>query len=173
MKALVVVESVFGNTRQIAEAIAQGLGDEALVRVVDVADAPATVDGVDLLVVGGPTHAFGMTRESTRRAAAEQSGGAVPPAAVGLREWLAVVRVGPVAGAAFDTRMDTFRLPGSAAKGAARALRRLGVRLVDRPRTFRVVGMQGPLRDGEPFRARAWGAHLAAQMAPVRPGAGA
>ena len=77
MRALVVVESVFGNTRRIAEAVAEGLGQRAGARIVDVAVAartPDLLDGIDLLVVGGPTHAFGMTRASTRRSAAEQVG---------------------------------------------------------------------------------------------------
>ncbi len=69
MDALVVVESVFGNTRAVAEAIAAGLADRMTVRVVDVADAPTAVTGLDLLVVGGPTHAFGMSWSATRRSA--------------------------------------------------------------------------------------------------------
>ncbi|MGI5132832.1 flavodoxin [Pseudonocardia sp. CA-107938] len=173
MKALVVVESVFGNTRQIADAVANGIGRHMDVQVVDVRDAPAVVDGVDLLVVGGPTHAFGMTRAETRRAAAEQSGGTVTADAVGLREWLVTLHVVGAAGATFDTRMDRLRLPGSAAKAAGRALRRRGVQLVARPQTFRVVGTRGPLREGELARAEAWGAQLAVQLTPARPGADA
>lgn len=164
MNALVVVESVFGNTRRIAEAVAEGLGPA--VRVVDVAQAartPELLDGVDLLVVGGPTHAFGMTRLATRRSAAEQGG--PPAAATGLREWLAALprAAQPVSAAAFDTRVNRPRLPGSAASGAARRLRRLGYDVVARPETFRVVGTQGRLLDAEPERARVWGHNLLAR----------
>jgi hypothetical protein len=67
MRALVVVESVFGNTRRIAEAISSCLSTQIDVRMVDVAEAPTELAGIDLVVVGGPTHAFGMTRLSTRR----------------------------------------------------------------------------------------------------------
>ena len=165
MRALVVVESVFGNTRRIADAVAGGLGAHLDVTQYDVGDAPDTVEGFDLLVVGGPTHAFGMTRPNTRRAAAEQSGGAVEADAVGLREWLVTVHVGPIAAAVFDTRMDKLRLPGSAAKGAARQLRKRGLRLLAPAETFRVLGTQGPLRDGEQERATAWGATLATRLA--------
>jgi len=164
MKALVVVESVFGNTRQIADAVAAGLARHVDVAVVDVAVVADTVEDVDLLVVGGPTHAFGMTRMQTRRAAADQSGGAVSADPVGLREWLLTMRGTPRAVATFDTRMDAFRLPGSAAAGAARKLRRRGLRMLDRPTTFRVVGTQGPLRPGELERAQEWGADLAARL---------
>jgi hypothetical protein len=167
MHALVVVESVFGNTRQIAAAVARGiadgLGETGQVRIVEVGDGLESVDGADLLVVGGPTHAFAMTRLSTRRSAAEQAGGGAQAAETGLREWLAALPHAQrgARAAAFDTRMNHPRLPGSAAAGAARRLRRLGYDLVTRPETFRVIGTQGPLRDGELDRARAWASDVA------------
>jgi hypothetical protein len=166
MNALVVVESVFGNTRRIADAVAGGLGPAA--RVVDVVEAartPGLLDGVDLLVVGGPTHAFGMTRLATRRSAAEQGG---PTAAdVGLREWLGGLPAAApgVVVAAFDTRVDRPRLPGSAAAGAIRRLRRLGYDVVARPESFRVAGTKGQLLDAEPERARVWGHNLLTRIA--------
>ena len=62
MSALVVVESMWGNTREVGEAIARGLGAD--VSVVDVSQAPSTVpDDVDLLVVGGP-HACVLHEQS-------------------------------------------------------------------------------------------------------------
>jgi hypothetical protein len=167
VRALVVVESVFGNTRRIAEAVAEGLGgDGGEVRLVDVGEAarvPGLLDGVDLLVVGGPTHAFGLTRPATRRSAAEQAGGGAVAAATGLREWLdALPPVAPgTRAAAFDTRVDRPRLPGSAAAGAARRLRRRGVALAAGPESFRVRDTRGPLLPGEPERAGAWGRALA------------
>jgi hypothetical protein len=164
MDALVVVESVFGNTRAVAEAIAAGLAERMTVRTVDVTDAPSAVPGIDLLVVGGPTHAFGMTRPATRRAAADQSRGAVEADAVGLREWLTTLPAGTTAVTSFDTRMGRLRIPGSAAKGAARMLVKRGFRMLARPMTFQVAGTEGPLLDGERARAAAWGAELARQL---------
>ena len=164
MDALVVVESVFGNTRAVADAIATGLAGRMTVRTTDVTDAPSTVSDVDLIVVGGPTHAFGMTRPATRRAAADQSGGTVPADSVGLREWLATLPAGTAAAATFDTRMGQLRIPGSAAKGAARMLAKRGYWMLTRPMTFQVAGTQGPLLDGERERAAAWGAELARQL---------
>jgi flavodoxin len=78
MRALIVYESMFGNTRQIAEAVAEGLraGHDAApveVGLVEVGEAPATVADVDLLVVGGPTHALGMSRPETRQSATEHT----------------------------------------------------------------------------------------------------
>jgi hypothetical protein len=166
MDALVVVESVFGNTRRIAEAVAEGLGPRVHARVVDVAEAAGLADGVDILVVGGPTHAFGMTRPSTRQSAAEQAGNGAVPAEVGLREWLQTL--GPAApgqlAAAFDTRADRPRLPGSAAAGALHRLHRLGFGRIMRPESFRVLGTRGPLRTGELERARLWGSALVARV---------
>ncbi len=166
MEALVVVESVFGNTRRIADAVAEGLGQQVHARVVDVAEAAGLADGVDLLVVGGPTHAFGMTRPSTRRSAAEQAGAGAVAAQTGLREWLATLApaTGGRLAAAFDTRVDHPRMPGSAAAAALRKLRHLGYGRVCPAETFRVAGTTGPLMPGEVERARSWGAGLVARV---------
>ena len=59
--ALVVVESSFGNTRAVAEAIRDGIATHTPAGLVEVGDAPSRLpEAVDLLVVGGPTQAFGM-----------------------------------------------------------------------------------------------------------------
>jgi hypothetical protein len=164
MDAVVAVESVFGNTRAIADAVAGGLAGRMTVRVVDVATAPAVLGDADLLVVGGPTHAFGMSRPATRKSAAEQAGGSATAAETGLREWLEALPAGVIPAATFDTRTDKPRLPGSAAARAHRRLRHRGYRMIDRAQTFRVTGTTGPLVDGELERATVWGAELAARL---------
>lgn len=163
MNALVVFETMFGNTRQIAEAIAAGLSSAAWsVTVTDVVDAPSAVPAeVDLVVVGGPTHAFSMSRESTRADAAAR--GAEPGhLTIGMREWINGLphddrrhRM-----ATFDTRADMPLLPGAASRSAAKVARRLGFRSVT-PESFLVHGYEGPLVDGELERASTWGASLA------------
>ena len=163
MRALVVVESSFGNSRAVAEAVAEGLAEElGSVEVRSVGTVPTELAGIDLLVVGGPTHAFGMSRDQTRADAVRQ-GATAETSAPGIREWLA--GLDPPARltvATFDTRVATVRhLPGSAARGAARALRRHGCVLLARPESFFVVDTTGPLVDGELARAREWGAGLA------------
>lgn len=160
MSTLVIHESMWGNTRQVAEAIAAQLGDD--VTVVDVASAPSSLPpDVDLLVVGGPTHAFSMSRTSTRREA-EDKGAEPEDVASGIREWLGGLTAHDhLDVATFDTRIGSVRrLPGSAAKAAAKEVRRhhLG-RLVD-TQSFYVADMAGPLLDGELQRARAWGQSL-------------
>jgi len=165
MNAVVVVESSFGNTREVARAVADGLGAGSV--VVDVHQAPTVVPAeVDLIVVGGPTHAFGMSRTSTRQDAARQ--GAVEGGAtdVGIREWIDHLGDGKeLRFATFDTKVEKVRhLPGSAAKKAAKALRRRGFRMAADPMSFYVTDTPGPLVDGELERARSWGHQLMASM---------
>lgn len=160
MNALVVYETMFGNTRQVAEAIARGLTGE--VTVSDVVHAPRQVpNDVDLVVAGGPTHAFSMSRESTRGDAVVRGADATH-VAFGLREWIAGLGEGPhpQTFAAFDTRVDKPLLPGAASKAAARAARKLGFARIMHE-SFRVGGYEGPILDGELDRATAWGASLA------------
>ena len=109
MGALVIYESMFGNTKRVAEAIAAGIGERLAVEVLEVSHAPLTIDpGVDLLVVGGPTHMHGMTSPKTRAAAAERTSDPLLSPAIGMREWLELLA--PVSGltraAAFDTRIN-------------------------------------------------------------------
>lgn len=165
MTSLVVVESSFGNTRAVAEAITEGLGPGTV--LVDVGEAPDDLSGFDLVVVGGPTHAFGMSRPSTRDDAARQAGHE-PGGGPGIREWIAALprpaggTDRPVRVATFDTRVAKVRhLPGSAAKGAAKALAGHGYARLGRPTSFYVSDTPGPLLDGEADRARAWGTDLA------------
>lgn len=167
MRALLVFESMFGDTKEIAEAIVTGLPAGFVADLAEVGQAPTTIrPDVDLLIVGGPTHAFGMTRPSTREDAVKQAAGApIISSGRGLREWLEslVVRNGLPA-AAFDTRMNSPRLPGSAAHAAERRLRRLGCHIVAPAESFYVTGTKGPLRDGELVRARAWAARFTAAV---------
>lgn len=161
MRALVVYESMFGNTKEIAEAVAEGLARHMVVETVEVGHTRPLPDDTGLVVVGGPTHAFGMSRESTRRDAAKQAGGTVVSQRIGLREWLATVHADGIPSASFDTRVDHPRLPGSAARAAGRQLHRDGFTQVAPANSFYVTGTTGPLLDGETDRAREWGEKLA------------
>ena len=172
MAALVVVESMFGNTQQIANAVTEGLSRHLPVEQVEVGTAPMIVgDDVELLVVGGPTHAFGLTRPGTRQSAAQQAEDGLVSTGRGLREWLGMLPKGTpdVAVATFDTRISRPRLPGSAAAAAEKRLRRLGFRVLARSQSFFVEGTTGPLVRGERERARRWGEELAVGLAAARP----
>lgn len=174
MRAVIVYESMYGNTHLIADAVAAGLRSGLDVSVVPVAQASAAVlAGADLVVVGGPTHAHGMSRAGTRKmaveAAAKPAGGlTVEPGAVGpgLRDWFGSLGRYPVKAAAFDTRLrGPAALTGRAAKGVARSLRAHGFELIAEPESF-LVTKQDRLDAGETTRAREWGTKLAASLAP-------
>ncbi len=167
VNALVVYESVYGNTRAIAEAVAEGLGGAT---VIPVHEAVGRAADAQLLVVGGPTHMHGLATARSRQmaaAAAHEDGGAtVEPSAEeepGLRKWLSELpdRRGGLA-AAFDTRLDKSQwLTGVAARGIAKRLRHHGYEVLS-SESFLVADSEGPLEEGELDRARAWGAQLAA-----------
>jgi Flavodoxin len=163
--ALVVYESMFGNTQLVAQAVAEGLASAFEVTLAEVGEAPESVPpDTRLLVVGAPTHAFGLSRPETRRDAAREVEVPLVSAGPGLREWLEALPQGSTPTACFDTRVLRPRLPGSAAKKAAKQLRRKGSAMVEDPLSFYVHDKAGPLADGERERARAWGLHLG-QMA--------
>jgi flavodoxin len=170
MRALVIYESMFGNTKRVATAVADGLRESLDVEMVEAGKAPASLlDGVDLVVVGGPTHAVSMSRQSTREDAVRQ-GAKADPHVYGIREWIDLLEAGPHSTkvATFDTRVGRVRhLPGSAAKAAAKGMRRQGYTLLEKPHSFFVQDTEGQLFDGELDRARAWGAQLAASLTPA------
>jgi hypothetical protein len=162
MKALVVYESMFGNTQAVAQAVAEGISTAATVELVEVGQAPRLVpDDISMIVVGAPTHAFSLSRQRTRADARQQAEGPLVTTGAGLREWLLELRSArPLPVAAFDTRIARPRVPGSAARAAMRRLRRRGHQPISRPTSFYVTGTRGPLSNGELDRARAWGATL-------------
>ena len=175
MRAVVLYESMYGNTHQVATAIGDGLRegfDE--VQVVPAGDAGAErVGGADLLVVGGPTHAHSISRASTRHQAVEDARNPdhdleVDPDAEGpgIRDWIATA---PATGrfAAFDTRVDLpVLLSGRASKAISRKLRHHGLAEVVDPESF-LVTKDSELEPGETDRARDWGRQIAKRLAAV------
>jgi hypothetical protein len=177
MRAVIIYESMFGNTHEVARAIADGLAPGNVITVVGVTEADqGLLAGADLVVVGGPTHAHGMSRTSTRRMAAEQAhkeGSQVlldpgaPTPGPGLRDWFASLGHLTTHAAAFDTRFDGLAaFTGRASKGIARLLGEHGLSLLVQPESF-LIGKDNQLRPGEQERAREWGKSLAAAMVPA------
>lgn len=160
-RALVVYESMFGNTASVAEAIREGLEEGSWEVELAPADrAPTELHPFDLVVVGAPTHAFGMPSDSTRKAAGDQASRPITVPPSGVREWLLRLRPGSGARAAtFDTRVRQRWVPGSAAARVGRRLHTLGIP-VDATESFRVDGTEGPLMVGELARAREWARDL-------------
>jgi len=157
MQTVVVYDTQFGNTEQVARAIAQGLADNGPVDVIAALEAIGlSALRPDLLLIGGPTQRHGMS--PALKAYVE----ALP------RDGLRNTRV-----ATFDTRYRMAPLlSGSAAKDAAGRLRRVGCRLIAAPESF-FIERDRPsdgekrrhgseqLEPGELERARAWGRRLA------------
>jgi len=164
--ALVVFESMFGNTERVAHAVAEGLQAAGVpTRVVEVSEAPTDLPrSIDLLVVGAPTHALSLSRPNTRIDAVRQGADAAK-ADIGLREWLQTARPGterPVHVAVYDTRVRKVRrLPAAAGPSAARLAKRRKLGTVERPVAFLVHDIKGPLAEGELDRASSWGRSLA------------
>lgn len=177
MRAVVVRESMFGNTRQIAAAVAEGLAESHEVVVLDVNRVtPGDTGAADLVVVGGPTHAHGMSRVRSRAEAAtwaDQPRRALTlePAAPGrgVRDWLEdPATVVPPLFAAFASRASVpVVVGGNAAVQIDRGLRRRGSRRLVPPEGF-LVTKADALRPGELTRAREWGRRVgrAATAAP-------
>ncbi len=171
VRALVVYESMFGNTRVVAEAVAAGIRTRIPVEMLEVGDAPRILQpDVTLLLVGGPTHAHGMTKPGSRADAGRRAGDRLVSRGIGIREWLRDLEppARPIAAAAFDTRIKGPGLVwGSAAKSAA-ALLAGAFTLVCGPESFLVDGPTGPpfdrLLPREVERARAWAADISATL---------
>lgn len=180
MRVAVVYESLFGNTHEIADAIAAGVTDaqpEAHVELLRVGEAdPARAAEADLLIVGGPTHMRGMTTGLSRKLGVSAEAKKEPderhdlePDAEGpgVRDWFHQLpkSADHRPAAAFDTRIAT-KLAGGAAPGIARRLHHHGYEVIAEPEGFYVQDNgEGPLKDGETARARTWAAGLVRQIA--------
>lgn len=148
MKTLVVYDSLYGNTRTIAQAIADAIpGDVKLLHAGDV-DA-SELGASDLLIVGAPTH-----------------GGRASEPAGDLLERIQAPALAGTQVAAFDTRLTWWwlRVFGFAAPRIARSLEKKGGTLVVEPEGFFVSGSEGPLEEGEVERAGAWATTIAAKL---------
>lgn len=164
MNAIVVYESLWGNTAAIARAIAEGLGAGA--QALSTAQAtPDLLAGADLVVAGSPLFAFRLPTDEIRETIRKKAASFPQPpdfSHPSLRSWLAALPAGRGRGAAFETRM--WFSPGGATGAILKALKRAGYAPLARGQRFGVAGMTGPLKRGELERARAWGARLAREL---------
>ena len=163
MKALVIYDSQYGNTAQIAQAIADGLKSAAKdaieVDLRKIGDAwPEQLAGLDVLVVGSPTQRFSST--------------------TAMRDFLKGIPKKALAGvsvAGFDTRLTEAELHahgamlgklvdwfGYAAPRISEGLEKRGARVAMPPEGFYVGGTEGPLLEGELERAADWASQILA-----------
>jgi len=142
MKALIVYDSVYGNTEKIARAVAEAITPAYEVKVLGVGEAnPSELASADLLIVGSPTHA-----------------GRPTPAVQDLLNKVPKLSLQGINVAAFDTRITTklVRVFGYAAGRIARNLKGKGGTLIASPEGFFVTASKGPLKEGELERAAVW-----------------
>ena len=162
MNAVVVYESLWGNTAAVAGAIAEGLGPGARALTTDEATATVLAEA-DVVVAGAPVIAFGLASDRSREGIAKGEADAPTPPDVShpsLRAWLDDLPAGHKAAAAFETRI--WWTPRGATGTIERSLRKAGYAPVTKAARFVVEGKYGPLREGELDRARAWGREVAA-----------
>ncbi len=152
MKAIVLYDSVYGNTEKVARAIAEGIGQGCVAR--SVSSGAPDLKGLDMLVAGSPTHG-GRPTKSVSDFLRKMPDGAL----------------GGVGVASFDTRNDlegegpmVRKLAGFfgyAAASISKILEKKGGRVLATPEGFFVRGKEGPMKEGEIERAAAWGRKLA------------
>jgi flavodoxin I len=147
MKVLILYDSQYGNTEQIAKAIAGGLGTAGEVRVLRIGEAkPTDINDVNLLIVGSPTQGSKAT--------------------TAIQEFLDKLldnSLKDTKTTAFDTRMTNkiIRMFGYAAPKIAKSLEGKGATQQVQPEGFWVKGSKGPLKEGELERASKWGKAIA------------
>jgi flavorubredoxin len=132
-KAIVVYDSIYGNTEKVARALAQGLENSGTVKAevirADIADATRISD-YDMIIIGAPTHAWKPSQKA--------------------REFLGRLDASSLRGKkgfAFDTKYRS-RLAGSAAKKIQSTLSKLGAEIVTDSVSAIVTGSEGPLEKG-------------------------
>lgn len=169
MLVVIGYESMYGTTHRIADAVGAGFTAQDEVLVMPIAEVDLDTVAPDVLIVGVPTHAHGLPRPGSRRAAIDAGAHGREPrpidpdAAVdnGAREWLTKLPVKVTARVAvFDTR---FRPPawlvGHPARRIARNLARRGAVLLSPAESFFVDKHEQLLPD-ELERATGWATRL-------------
>ncbi len=153
MDSAVIYATRSGNTREVACVIADSLRERGSADLFDVEHAPVDLDRFDLVVIGGPTEAHGMT----------------PPMKAYL-ERLDAHTLRHRTAAAFDTRLAWPRvLSGSAAEGIAKRLRSAGALLATPPESF-IVSSKPELQPGELEHASRWARSVAQVVSPAKSG---
>ncbi len=161
MKAVIVYQSLWGNTAAVARAIAEGIGPGTPV-LTTIDAAGAVMENLDLLVVGAPLIAFSIPSDKMLESIRANPGKAAAPpdlSHISMQSWLKSLPQGHGRVAAYETRI--WWSPGSAAKKILRELEQLGYRRLAEAQRFIVKSKTGPLREGEIERARLWGGELA------------
>jgi len=160
MNAIIVYESLWGNTAAVARAIAEGFGPNAHAHATDEV-AQADLASADLIVAGSPVFGFSLPTEAMRENILHSETDATTPPDLShpsLRSWLETLPAGRGRSAAFETRI--WWSPRGATGTIEKRLAQRGYVPIHKAHKFVVRDKYGPLREGELDRAREWGREL-------------
>ena len=128
-KALIVYDSIYGNTRKVAMALSRGL--EAGGIYVDskfVSDCrPDELEDYDIIGIGGPTHFHGVSKSIKL-----------------FLSKLEKIKLKDKTGFAFETKAEV-PLAGSAGKKIMKSLKKMDLKIIDVNITGKVLEKEGPL----------------------------
>ena len=160
MRTMVVYDSMYGNTKHIAEAIGKALGLEEDVGILQVGQVkPEQLAGLTLLIVGSPTPRFSPTGATTSLLKSIPANGLEGVKVAAFDTRITEAEIGKVRILAFFVSMF-----GYAAKPIADRLQRKGGELAAPPEGFYVGGTEGPLLEGELERAADWAREIAQRI---------
>ena len=141
MKALVIYDTNYGNTKKIAKIVAEKLWKGT--KLISVADLKKKdLKSMEVLIVGSPVIGWNPTERMSKFLA-------------GLKD----NELQGIKAAGFDTRMKLFFFT-DAAKKISKELSRAGATIIARSQGFYVQKAEGPLRDGEKERAVVWASNV-------------
>lgn len=151
MKTLILYESFFGNTEEIAKIIFEIVNNEHQTYIKNVEEIDHSfLNDIDLLIAGSPTRAFNPTEKF-----------------VNFIKLLDSNALSGIKYAAFDTRIDkpdidskflriAVSFAGYAAKPISKLLKSKGGSEIIEPMGFFVKGEKGPLKEREKMKAEKW-----------------
>jgi flavodoxin len=151
MKALILFRSHYGNTKQIAEAMAKELGAHGVETIVsDLRRRLPDLGGIDLVLVGAPTRMARVTRRALRVLKRLRKRGFIQkPVAI-------FDTYGPIPTKPEELEKGKKWLYPGAAGIMHTAAKNLGLNVYSETGRFEVSGMKGPLKDHELEKAAAF-----------------
>jgi flavodoxin len=130
-KALILYDSVYGNTKKVAMSLSRGLEaggfyvDCSSIQDFDIGE----LKNYNIIGIGGPTHYHGASKKMKL-----------------FLSRMKHLKMENIYGFAFETKGD-FRLAGSAAKRITRYLNKVNIKIIHDTITGIVLDQEGPLKD--------------------------
>lgn len=148
MKAIVLYDSKYGNTEQVAKGICSGMKEVGFSSVECRRGSTVTPEellSTEIWILGSPTHMGGVSRNFKQ-----------------MIKWMGGQDLQGIRGTAFDTRLENMK--GGASQRISEAMIRSGIQMLLDPESFIVKGRKGPLAEGEEARAISFGRRIAGAL---------